>query len=64
VDATRAERAGLAYRPLTRTVAAIWQWMIAGGVAGDERWKENGIDPARERQCWIGREAGHFPPAQ
>ncbi len=50
VGTTRAEQAGLACRPLTTTVAATWQWMITGDVAGDERWKENGIDPARERQ--------------
>jgi len=49
VDATRAERSGLACRPLTKTVAATWQWMTAGGVVGDERWKENGLDPAGER---------------
>jgi len=49
VDATRAERSGLSCRPLTTTVAATWQWMTVGGAAADERWKENGIDPARER---------------
>jgi len=50
VDATRAKRAELGCRPLSKTVAATWQCMTAGGVAGDERWKENGIGPARERQ--------------
>jgi 2'-hydroxyisoflavone reductase len=59
IDTRRAEAAGLACRPLARTVADTWAWLSSGGQpATTERARMHGIDPQREAHllaAWLNR---------
>ncbi|RBQ16982.1 reductase [Spongiactinospora rosea] len=51
MDAGKAQRAGLACRPLRETVADTWSWLREGGVPiAHERFAEHGISAERETE--------------
>lgn len=53
VDATRAQAAGLRCRPITETIADVWEWLAGGGAQRLPDWQPDhrvgGLDPERER---------------